>query len=54
MAGSGGLLGAYLGGEFAGGIAAGLAYTALAATRTRPAQDIELTLTEATTDAVRA
>jgi glycerol uptake facilitator protein len=44
----------YLGGEFAGGIAAGLAYTALAATRTRSAQDIELTLTEATTDVVRA
>ncbi len=44
----------YLGGEFLGGIAAGLAYSALAATRTTKAADIELTLTEATTDAVRA
>jgi glycerol uptake facilitator protein len=42
---------AYLGGEFAGGIAAGLAYTALARTRATSGQDIELTLREATTEA---
>lgn len=41
---------AYLGGEFAGGLLAGLAYTAMAATRTTPASDIELTLREATTE----
>src|SRR5439155_2245886 len=43
---------AYLVGEFAGGLLAGLAYTALAATRTTPAAELELTLREATTDAV--
>jgi glycerol uptake facilitator protein len=43
----------YLIGEFAGGLLAGLAYTAMAATRTQPAADIELTLREATTDAIR-
>jgi glycerol uptake facilitator protein len=41
---------AYLGGEFVGGLLAGLAYTAMAATRTVPAEDIELTLREATTE----
>jgi glycerol uptake facilitator protein len=41
---------AYLGGEFAGGLLAGLAYTAMAATRSVPAEDIELTLREATTE----
>jgi glycerol uptake facilitator protein len=45
---------AYFGGEFAGGLLAGLAYTAMAVTRTRPASEIELTLREATTDAVRS
>jgi glycerol uptake facilitator len=44
---------AYFGGEFAGALAAGLAYTALAATRTKPASELELTLREATSDAVR-
>jgi len=39
---------AYLIGEFAGGILAGVSYVALAKTRTRP--DIELTLREATTE----
>jgi glycerol uptake facilitator protein len=42
---------AYFGGEFAGGLLAGLAYSALAATRTTPAQEIERTLREATTEA---
>lgn len=45
---------AYFGGEFAGGLLAGLSYTAMAATRTVPGADIELTLREATTDAVRS
>jgi glycerol uptake facilitator protein len=44
---------AYFGGEFAGGVLAGLAYGAIAATRTRSAAEVELTLKEATTDAVR-
>ncbi len=44
---------AYFGGEFLGGLLAGLAYSALAATRTTPASEVELTLREATTDAVR-
>jgi glycerol uptake facilitator protein len=43
----------YLAGEFAGAILAGLAYTAMAATRTQPAAELELTLREATTDAIR-
>jgi glycerol uptake facilitator protein len=46
-------IGAYFGGEFAGGLLAGLAYTAMAATKTKSAAEIELTLREATTDAVR-
>jgi glycerol uptake facilitator len=45
---------AYFGGEFAGGLLAGLAYTAMAATRTVSGAEIELTLREATTDAVRS
>ena len=44
---------AYFGGEFLGGLLAGLAYSALAATRTTSASEVELTLREATTDAVR-
>ena len=45
---------AYLGGEIAGGVLAGLAYTAMAATKTKSAAELELTLLEATTDAVRS
>ena len=45
---------AYLVGELAGGVLAGLAYTAMAATKTRPASELELTLREATTDAIRS
>jgi glycerol uptake facilitator protein len=44
----------YLIGEFAGGLLAGLAYSAMAATRTHTAAEIELTPREATTDAIRA
>jgi glycerol uptake facilitator protein len=44
---------AYFGGEFLGGLLAGLAYSAMAATRTKPAAELELTLREATTDAIR-
>jgi glycerol uptake facilitator protein len=43
---------AYLIGEFAGGVLAGLAYVALARTReTKTADELELTLREATTEA---
>jgi glycerol uptake facilitator len=42
---------AYLLGEFLGGLAAGVAYVALARTRARPGSDVELTLREATTEA---
>lgn len=44
---------AYFIGEFAGGLLAGLAYSAMAATRTKPAAELELTLREATTDSIR-
>jgi len=44
---------AYFIGEFAGGVLAGLAYSAMAATRTKPAAELELTLREATTDSIR-
>jgi glycerol uptake facilitator protein len=41
---------AYFVGEFAGGLLAGLAYTAMAATKSRPAAEIELIRREATTE----
>jgi glycerol uptake facilitator protein len=41
---------AYLIGEIAGGVLAGVAYGALARTKVRSAEDIELTLREATTE----